>query len=473
MAADVPLVARSDAVKSPALAEPARPRILLVDDDQELLWRDMHTSLDADFELDCVPDPEAAQHHLLGHGVDVILLDLEFDRFPLGFKLMADLQVNYPEIPVIFLSDHPEPRNVVEAMRLGAVNYIAKRNRSEEELKLILRTAMELRRGRIRIQATGDGAEVELIGDSPAMVRVREELRRLATCARPVLITGESGTGKELCARALHAMGAHVGEPCLAINCSAFSPTLLESELFGHEQGAFAEAHRRRIGRLQEAGQGLVYLDGIAEISLEIQHKLSRMLTERRFRPLGSRQEIPLRARIVAGCSSDPVREVRERRLLQPLLLQLGLRLHLPPLRERVEDIAPLTQHLIARKAREMKCAMPALETEALRLLQRQPWAGNVRELGTVIENALIHQRNSTLEPADFQLIAGETYAGLRYREGKGAAEARFQREYFTMFLRATRGNVTEVARLAALPRQTVYRLLKKLGLRSADFRGR
>jgi len=472
MATEIPLVSGSDAARSPALVETARARVLLVDDKVHPVWEDMHAALDADYHLHCVPDPEAAQHYLLGNGVDVILLDLEFAGFMLGFELLAALQTNYPEIPVVILSGHAEPGNVVRAMHLGAVNFISKTS-GDEELRLILHTALELRRGRIRIQAAGDGSEVEILGDSPAMVRVREELRRLATCDRPVLITGESGTGKELCSRALHVLGAHAGEPCLAINCAAFSPTLLESELFGHEQGAFAEAHRRRIGRLQEAGQGLVYLDGIAAISLEIQHKLSRMLTERRFRPLGSRQEIPLRARIVAGSSSDPVREVRERRLLQPLLLQLGLRLHLPPLRERVEDVAPLAQHLIAHKSREMKRPVPALETEALRLLQRQPWTGNVRELATVIENALIHQRNGTLGPADFQLIPGETYAGISYKQGKAAAETRFQRDYFTMLLRAARGNVTEVARLADSPRQTVYRLVKKHGLRPPDFRGR
>jgi DNA-binding NtrC family response regulator len=208
-------------------------------------------------------------------------------------------------------------------------------------------------------------------------------------------------------------------------------------------------------------------------MSLEIQHKLSRMLTERRFRPLGSRQEIPLRARIVAGSNCDPVPEVHARRLLQPLLVQFALRVQLTPLRERVEDIEPLAHHLIARKSREMKRPVPALETEALRLLQRQSWPGNVRELGTVIENALIHQRNASLAASDFQLISAETYAGYAYKQGKAVCESRFQLEYFTMLLRATRGNVTEVGQLAALPRQTVYRLLGKLGLRPADFRRR
>ncbi len=456
-----------------SFTEPARPRILLVDDERVTFWPSMHAALDRDYDLHCVPDPESAIQHLLGHGVDVILLDLEFESFQhLGFELLEKLQLDYPEIPVVIISDHPEPKNVVKAMRLGAVNFISK-SAGDEERRLILRTALELGRGRIRIQATDEGAEVELLGSSPAMVRVREEIRCFATSGRPVLITGESGTGKELCARSLHALGPQSGEPFVAINCAAFSSTLLESELFGHEQGAFDAAHRRRVGRLQEAGQGLAYLDGITEVSLEVQHKLSRMLTERRFRPLGSRQEISLRARIVTGCNCDPVREVRERRLLQPLLFQLGLRLQLPPLRERVEDIEALAHHLIARKAREMKRPVPALETEALRLLQHQAWPGNVRELGTVIENALIHQRNGTLGMADFQLIAPETYAGFIYKEGKAAAETRFQREYFTMLLRAARGNVTEVARMAGLPRPTVYRLLKKLGIRPADFRRR
>lgn len=450
-------------------AAAARGQILLVED-CDSIWKDMHALLDESHELHCVADPPAARHFLLGHSADVILLDLDFYGFKDGFEYLEELKAEYPEIPVIILSDLEGTQDIVRAMRAGAIGYVPKAV-AKAELELNLATALELRRGRIRIRAASEAAEVEILGRSPAISRVRLQIKDYAAVDKPVLITGEAGTGKELCARALHALGPHPGEPFIAVNCAAFTATLLESELFGHEQGAFAEAHRRRIGRLQEAGQGLVYLDGIADASLEIQHKLSRTLTERRFRPLGSRQELPLRARIVVGSNRDLVREVRDRRFYQPLLLQLnGLRLTLPPLRERIEDLEPLAHHLVFRKAREMALPVPALETAALRLLQHQPWPGNIRELATVIENALIHAKGGLLSAADFQLIPEERYAGYIWRDAKAEAELRLKREYYTMLLRATHGCIAEVSRLAGVPRQTVYRHLDKAGLKATDF---
>jgi len=452
-----------------SVATAVRGQILLVED-KDSYWKDMHALLDESHDLHCVADPPAARHHLLGHSVDVILLDLEFYGFQDGFEYLEELKAEHPEIPVIILSESEDSQDIVRAMRLGAIGYVPKAV-AKAELELDLATALELRRGRIRIRAASEAAEVEIVGRSPAISRVRLQIKDYAAVEKPVLITGEAGTGKELCARALHALGPHPGEPFIAVNCAAFTPTLLESELFGHEQAAFAEAHRRRIGRLQEAGQGLVYLDGIADMSLDVQQKLSRVLTERRFRPLGSRQELPLRARIVVGSNRDLVREVRERRFYQPLLLQLnGLRLALPPLRERIEDLEPLAHHLVFRKAKEMALPVPARETTALRVLQRQPWPGNIRELATVIENALIHAKGGALAPTDFQLLPEERYAGYIWRDAKKEAELRFMRDYYTMLLRAAHGCIAEVSRMAGVPRQTVYRHLEKAGLDQADF---
>lgn len=449
-----------------------RPVVLLVDGSRET-WSDIQLLIGDRYEILAVADVDEARSFLIAHHVEVILLDLEFDGLDLGYDLLEYLQGHYPEIPVVMLSHHVKPGHVVRAMRLGAVHYLAKMP-SRAELDLTLRTALELRSSRIRIRACKNGGAdgVEIVGRSQAIGQLRQSIRRRAGSDRPVLIMGEAGTGKELSARAIHRLGPSATEPFLAVNCAAFGARQLESELFGHEQGAFEGALRRRVGRLQEAERGTVYLDEIGEMPLQTQRKLREALSRHRFSPLGSRQVLPLRARIIAGTTRELVRELHERRFDQQLLWLLNvLPLRLTPLRERMEDIEPLTQHFIYHKALEMKCSVPVLEREALMLLQRQSWRGNARELAGVIENALVHSENGTLSCADFKLLPPEEYSGLSYKQAKALAEERFQRAYAVPILRATRGSIVESARLMQLPRQTLFRIMKKLGLKKEQFR--
>jgi len=456
------------------LGDNQRPAVLLVDDDENF-WSDIRLLIGDLYQILTVPDIEAAHDFIQSKIVEVVLLDLDFHGRNEGYEFLEYLQAHYPEIPVIMVSLHEKPQFVVKAMQLGAVGYLGK-TPSRGELDLNLRTALELRSSRIRIRALNEEAASEdaIVGNSSAIGRLRQDIRRFAGFDRPVLISGEPGTGKNLCAQAIHSFSARSDEPFVTVNCAAFTPTLLESEIFGHERGAFEDAQRRRVGRLQEAGQGTIYLDGVAAMSAETQHKLSRVITERSFRPLGSQQIVPLRARIIAGSCMDLVREVRERRFLQALLLQLNvLPLRLPPLRERVEDIEPLAQHLIYRISLEMKRTVPTLARDALRILQRQNWRGNVRELRGVIENALVHNSGSSLEPGDFKLIDGDAFEGLSYEEAKSKAMEQFQRSYTLPILRATQGSVTRACEIMGLPRQTLYRIMRKLNLNKEQFRGK
>ncbi len=450
------------------------PSILLVDD--ELQVREHIMLLIGDlYSIRSAVDIAEARDCILAHDIEVVLLDLEFQGVDEGYDFLEHLQVNYPEIPVIMMSRHDKPNFVVKAMKLGAVGYLGKTpNRSE--LDLSLRTALELRNSRIRIRAFTDDGEREeiLVGNSSTSTRIRQAIKRFAGFDRAVLITGENGTGKNLCARAIHNLSANRAEPFISVNCAAFTPTLLASELFGHEQGVYEDVPWRRVGRLQEVGRGTLYLDEIAEMSMEAQHLLSRAITEKSFRPMGSRQIIPLRARIIAASNRDLVREVVDRRFLQTLLIQLNvLPLYLPPLRERVEDIEALCQHLIFRKSVEMKRPVPLLSRGALRLLQRQSWQGNVRELLGVIENALVHCQDNRLEESSFKLIPEDEYSGLVYEDAKEIAMERFQRNYVTPVLKATNGSITRACEIMGLPRQTLYRIMQRLSINKDEFRQR
>jgi DNA-binding NtrC family response regulator len=459
---------------APLVGSEPMPSILLVDEEQQVR-EDIKLLIGDLYAIRSVGSIAEGRDCILAHDIEVVLLDLEFQGVDEGYDFLEHLQTHYPEIPVIMMSRYEKPSYVVKAMRLGAVGYLGK-NPNRSELDLSLRTALELRNSRIRIRAfTGDGERDEVLaGNSSISTRIRQEIKRFGSFDRPVLITGENGTGKNLCARVIHNLSANRDEPFISVNCAAFTSTLLASELFGHEQGAFEDAPRRRVGRLQEVGRGTIHLDEIAEMSIETQHMLSRAVTEKSFRPLGSRQIIPLRARIIAASNRDLVREVVDRRFLQTLLIQLNvLPLNLPPLRERVEDIEVLCQHLIYRKSVEMKRPVPLLSRGALRLLQRQSWQGNVRELLGVIENALVHCQDNRLEESCFKLIPQDEYSGLIYEDAKEIAMERFQRSYVTPVLKATNGSITRACEIMGLPRQTLYRIMQRLGLNKDEFRQR
>ncbi|MCB1163335.1 MAG: sigma-54-dependent Fis family transcriptional regulator [Candidatus Latescibacteria bacterium] len=450
-----------------------RPSILMVEDGDGA-GQTLVRGLTDRYSLHVVKDTDEARERLRIRYADVVLLELNSPaRHAPGFEFLDHLRAEYPEIPVLLLSARPEAATIVRAMKLGATGYVTL-DAGAAELELNLRTAQELRASRIRVQLRGDGEEASIVGNSPAISALRMELKRLAAVERPLLLTGEVGTGKELFARALHAHGPHPDEPFVVVNCAAFTPALLEQELFGNERGAFEGAQRRRIGRFQEAGQGTLYLDEIAKMSLETQTKLQLALSSGRFRPLGTRQEVPLRARVIVGSSRDLVREAREGRFHNVLLFTLrALELRIPPLRERMEDLEPLTHHLIFRKAQEMKLPVPTLEVAALKKLQRQSWPGNVRELATVIENALVHLDGNSLSPKCFKLLDCGGYEGLGYHEAKAQADEGFRLAYYKSLLQVTRGNMAEMMAISGLPRQTIHRHLVDLGLKRKDFKRR
>jgi len=311
---------------------------------------------------------------------------------------------------------------------------------------------------------------VHLVGQSPAIIRVRRDVERLAQTDLPVLILGENGTGKEVVAQMLHYLGPRRENPFVAVNCAAIPESLAESELFGHEKGAFTDAHQTRPGKFEVAQNGTVFLDEVAELSLAAQAKLLRVLEERMITRVGGTETIPVHARVITATNRNLQQRVAEGRFREDLFYRLNtVMLTLPPLRERGEDVIRLAEHFLAEFAAKARRPVPVLSAGAKEFLMQYPWPGNVRELRNVIERIVYLCSKSVVEPSDLGLNpeatgikrVGAFGPGLKLRE----ATRRFQTEYILRTIEATQNNVTLAARQLGLHRANLYRKMRQLGI--------
>jgi two-component system, NtrC family, response regulator AtoC len=332
---------------------------------------------------------------LLGkQGFDVLLSDLRMPRID-GMELLQIARAQQPDMQVILLTAHGSIETAVEAMRQGAFDYLQKPLKSLDTLRLLVERALERRN--LQLAATRervlreDGDDIALTYGAPAMAPVVDALRRVAGTNATVLLTGESGTGKEVAARALHRWSARADGPFIAINCAALAEGLLESELFGHEKGAFTGAHARRQGKIELADEGTLFLDELGELKLDVQAKLLRVLEEQRFERVGGSVTLAVNVRLVAATNRGLEQMVAEGKFREDLYHRLAVfPVHLPPLRERRADIAPLARRLLAGICAELGRERLELGEAALRALEEQPWRGNIRALRNALERAAI-----------------------------------------------------------------------------------
>jgi transcriptional regulator with PAS, ATPase and Fis domain len=318
----------------------------------------------------------------------------------------------------------------------------------------------------------------EIVGKSPAMQVVFETIRRAAVSDVDVLILGETGTGKELVARSIHTRSARRQARFLPIDCGAIPESLVESEFFGHERGAFTGAHERRLGLLEVADGGTVFLDEIIGMPLSLQAKLLRVLQERRFRRVGGKDEIAVNIRVVAAASRSLAGEVRAQRFREDLYYRLNVGfITIPPLRERPEDLPLLVGYFVDRYCQEMGKAAVQLKPEVMEVLLAYSWPGNVRQLQNVIKRILMMSQGPILSlsdlPDDIVAHAGERPAAtpIGFFHLREQRLATFEKEYLTNLLQFYHGDVSQAAREACMPRGTLYRLLKKYGLAAEEFR--
>src|SRR5262245_40442794 len=388
----------------------------------------------------------------------------------------------HPETVVVMITAHGSEKTAVEAMKAGAEDYVPKPF-DNDEIRLVVQRALERtrlqRENRLLLEQVQKQYGFEnLIGSGPAMQRVFATLQKVAETDLTVLVRGESGTGKELVAQALHQRSARRGRPFVAVNCAAIHRELVESELFGHEKGAFTGADARREGRFEAAHGGTILLDEIGDMPPETQAKVLRVLQERSFERVGGTRPIQVDVRVVAATHRRLEEDVRRGRFREDLYYRLRVvEIELPPLRERREDVPALSQRFLERVGERLGLEKKRLGEGALAALVSHPWRGNVRELENAIERAAVLAPGPVIEAADLRLGGDEPppaadAAGLGFSEAKRRAVLGFERAFLRAALRRSGGNVARAAESIGMVRQSLQQKIRELGLRSEDWGG-
>ena len=425
----------------------------------------------------------------LAEDFDCVLTDLRMPEVS-GLALIDTLRQELPNLPVVLMTAHGTTETAIEATRRGAFDYLLKPFEMEELIPVLARAAAAGRRGRERVAIGVEPVQdLALVGQSRVMQAVYKEIGRVAEKPVSILILGETGTGKELVARSLWQHGDRKGRAFVAFNCAAIPANLLESELFGHERGAFTGAEQRRIGRFEQADQGTLFLDEIGDLALETQAKLLRVLQERVISRVGGRESIAVDVRVIAATHCDLPALVAKGAFREDLWYRLNVVvIRIPPLRERPEDIPALVSYFVARHGADLG-GVAAVQPAALRVLAAQPWPGNVRQLENVVKRMLllahgyaitgeVAQQSLTQGPLaapesassqSLQAICAEALTQARREPGLGAISSVFgavERELLAQAHAATTGNITQMARLLGWSRLTVREKLKFYGLR-------
>ncbi|HQY87110.1 MAG TPA: sigma-54 dependent transcriptional regulator [Tepidisphaeraceae bacterium] len=383
---------------------------ILIVDDQELMRDSLAATLVREgHEVVAAYDGQAAIQKLTDRKFDLTITDLKMPKMT-GMELLAEAKKLRPDMPVVLMTAFASVQTAVEAMKLGAYDYIQKPF-DGEELKMLVERTLEHARLKVENQQLrgileNANAPRPLVGEGRAMQEVKKRIQLVGKSSATVLIRGPSGTGKEVASRAIHHASERKEKPFLAVNCAALSESLLESELFGHEKGAFTGADKMRRGRFELADGGTLLLDEISEIAPGLQAKLLRVLQENSFERVGSSVTQQVDVRIIATSNRDLEQSVREGRFREDLFYRLNVvPIEMPPLKDRREDVAELVRHFLSIIAKRERSAFKHIEPEAIQLLEKYHWPGNVRELQNLIERAVILEgdpgviRASTIEP--------------------------------------------------------------------------
>ncbi|QAZ68182.1 sigma-54-dependent transcriptional regulator [Solidesulfovibrio carbinolicus] len=465
-------------------------QILIVDDDHQLRQSFERLLAAEGHDVRAASSGEAGIAAVRQAVPDAVVMDVRMSGIS-GLEAYAAMREIEPRLPVIIMTAYGTTDIAIEATKMGAYDYILKPFDIPEILKLLDKAVAAGRsmRSRVAVGVDAEAAAEAIIGQSPAMQELYKAIGRAAPTDATVLVRGESGAGKELVARAVYQHSLRADKPFLVINCVAIPETLLESELFGYEKGAFTGAAGRKVGKIEQANHGTVFLDEIGDMPMAIQAKLLRLLQEKNVERLGGRQVIPVDVRIIAATNRDLEAAVRQGQFREDLYYRLKVvTLTLPPLRERPGDIPLLVRYFLSRHAREMGQSNPGVSEEAMAKLIAHDWPGNVRELGNALKKALIFSRGAPLSPDEVRKALGaplrqgaEAAAG---EDGDPIAETirrelasgrdglfeelmdRFGHMVIRLALEATGGNRSQAARLLGLSRPTLIAKIEKYGLR-------
>jgi DNA-binding NtrC family response regulator len=460
-----------------------KARILIVEDESAIQLALSGLLRREGYEVELAGSGEEALSQLAASPFDLVLTDLALGRGASGMDVLKGAKRLRPETVVVMITAHGSEKIAVEAMKNGAEDYVPKPF-DNDEIRLVVQRALERtrlqRENRLLLEQVQKQYGFEnLIGSGPAMQKVFATLQKVAETDLTVLVRGESGTGKELVAQALHNRSPRRARPFVAVNCAAISRELVESELFGHEKGAFTGADARREGRFEAADGGSILLDEIGDMAPETQAKVLRVLQERSFERVGGSKPIAVDVRVIAATHRNLEEEVRKQRFREDLYYRLKVvTVELPPLRERAEDIPALAQRFLERVTGRLGLEKRQLGEAALARLVRHRWPGNVRELSNVIEQAAVLASGPVIEEADLQLgdpgsaggAEGALSAGLSFADAKRITVERFERGYLLAALRRSGGNISRAAEALGMVRQSLQQKIRELGLRDEDW---
>jgi DNA-binding NtrC family response regulator len=451
------------------MIQPAKPAILIVDDERNTR-EGLERALSDRYEVLLAEDAPKAIQILESRPVDVLLTDLRMPGVDGMSLLRRALSLTNPPVCIV-MTAYGSIENAVQAMQAGAYHYITKPV-NLDELELVLQRALASRRieaenVNLREQLDKKFGLENIVGTSPAITQVYEIVQQVAPTRATVLISGETGTGKELIAHAIHNLSPRKNAPFIAVHAAALSPTLLESEMFGHEKGAFTGAVERRSGRFELADGGTLFLDEVSEIDPAIQVKLLRVLEERAFERVGGVKTLNVDVRLIAATNRDLKKLVSEGKFRDDLFYRLSVvTIVLPPLRERREDIPLLVNKFLKQSATENNKDVREITQEAVNVLMAYDWPGNVRELRNTIEQMVVLARSErlTLRDVPAAIRGGADLTKISVvRTGMTVEEA--ERQLIVQALKEMRGNRTRAAQKIGMSRRTLHRKLKKYGL--------
>jgi DNA-binding NtrC family response regulator len=471
--------------RSPVV-KPTSDKILVVDDDEKILYAFRELLKKDGRRMIEARNGEEAISKASSEMPCVVFLDITMPKVN-GLAALKEIKSRNPSIPVILITGYGSMQTAIAAMQAGAFEYLTKpldlAKIRDVMHKALTSVQSPLLTSPIRSSFDADRVDrYEIIGNTLVMQEVYKLIGSVSTTPNhtSVLILGESGTGKELVARGIHANSRSSAEPFVAINCTALPESLLESELFGHEKGAFTGASHQKPGKFEMAGTGTIFLDEIGNLSIGLQQKLLRVLQERQFERLGGNEAIHVSARFIAATNRDILEEVKKGAFREDLLFRLNVvTIRLPPLRERMEDVPLLAEYFVAKYNDRLQKSIRGFTSTSMKRLQEYSYPGNVRELENLVERAVMITRGNVILPEAFMELSvgnGKDFQDSPsmiggFSNARDVALRNFEKKFLVSQLKIHRGNVTEAARASKMTRQNFQRLMKKYGMHAKQFR--
>ncbi len=463
-----------------------KPRILIVDDEARM-QRLFEINLGPKYEVMTAGEGEQALEVIKSGDVALLVTDLKMPGMN-GMTLLQEAHRIYPDLPIIIMTAYGTVEGAVQAMKEGAVDYILKPVKMEE-MELLVEKTLSVRRLQdenrsLRQELQSVYGPTRIVGNHPAIQKIIQLISQVAGTKATVLVQGESGTGKEIVARAIHYQSDRASSPFVVINCAAIPSNLLESELFGHEKGAFTGAIKTKKGRLELADQGTLFLDEIGEMPKELQVKILRVLEEQKFQRVGGTEDVEVDNRIIAATNKDLKQAVEAGTFRDDLFYRLNvITISIPPLRERKEDIPLLIEYFLKKHREVFKSRANGVSDEAVKILTEYSWPGNVRELENTLVRAIILSGSDMIQPGDLpeelgreevkeelKLPADREGLKLMKKEAQQKAKGEIEKRFIIEALKQGGGNVMRSAEMVGMDRRQFQNLIRKYGISRKDF---